>query len=651
MVLENFLADADILWDRAGKKLFEKPEARTGRIMRVQVTNRGVVEDLTGYTLNLGWTSTKDETKFGLDAFEAADITKGIFELEYTSGMLTNIGTLKAALQLVPTVGNTVESNNFAITVTRSAVDAEGVQSETSFSTLTTALVQVNGWNATIDGKVIDWEADMAATKQLYIDNMEEVESTYPIELNSVKQQLEQTLNKSAITLTHMFADNTARDAYFVANPSELTEQLFIKVGTGYQQYIEDSWTDSVPIVAEQLSATNQPITDTGNYFATDNTNDALQELGEHKVSTANPHAVTKAQVGLGNVDNTSDANKPVSTAMQTALNLKADKTTTDGLNTRLIAEETATANNKISAVKGKTFADVDARLEELETQAITVDARMEFEAKNDITNGDFSNGTTGWLGNPNFIVDGALKWQTAVDGFYNWYQAKNYPVGNKIYARMRVTNNAVPTALRLYVGPVGTNYPTAAITFIDVGTKDVSGIITTPSGATHIGIKGQVLSTAVDTTIDNVSFIDLTAAFGAGKEPTLAEMDRMMARYPNSWFDGTKPVQTIETLYQDILLKANKVQEAWITPTLVNSWVAFDTRTAKYKKADYGRVYLKGIVKNGTIGATIFTLPTGYRPDEALIFGAITVNVDGTVVCTSGVNTSVSLSGVNFFV
>lgn len=33
----------------------------------------------------------------------------------------------------------------------------------------------------------------------------------------------------------------------------------------------------------------------------------------------------TKAQVGLGNVDNTSDVNKPVSTAQQTALNLKAN--------------------------------------------------------------------------------------------------------------------------------------------------------------------------------------------------------------------------------------------------------------------------------------------------------------------------------------
>lgn len=35
--------------------------------------------------------------------------------------------------------------------------------------------------------------------------------------------------------------------------------------------------------------------------------------------------SLVKADVGLSNVDNTSDANKPVSTAQQTALNLKAD--------------------------------------------------------------------------------------------------------------------------------------------------------------------------------------------------------------------------------------------------------------------------------------------------------------------------------------
>lgn len=41
-----------------------------------------------------------------------------------------------------------------------------------------------------------------------------------------------------------------------------------------------------------------------------------------------NPHEVTKSQVGLGNVDNTSDADKPISTAAQTALNAKQDSLT-----------------------------------------------------------------------------------------------------------------------------------------------------------------------------------------------------------------------------------------------------------------------------------------------------------------------------------
>ena len=47
-----------------------------------------------------------------------------------------------------------------------------------------------------------------------------------------------------------------------------------------------------------------------------------------HLLNTSNPHNVTKTQVGLGNVDNTADLNKPVSTATQAALDLKVDKET-----------------------------------------------------------------------------------------------------------------------------------------------------------------------------------------------------------------------------------------------------------------------------------------------------------------------------------
>lgn len=41
-------------------------------------------------------------------------------------------------------------------------------------------------------------------------------------------------------------------------------------------------------------------------------------------LASGNPHGVTKSDVGLGNADNTSDVNKPVSTATQTALDGKA---------------------------------------------------------------------------------------------------------------------------------------------------------------------------------------------------------------------------------------------------------------------------------------------------------------------------------------
>ena len=69
-------------------------------------------------------------------------------------------------------------------------------------------------------------------------------------------------------------------------------------------------------------------------------------KLDNHIADKANPHQVTKEQVGLGNVDNTADIDKPVSNAVSSAIitatndmatkayvnqkdNLKADKATT----------------------------------------------------------------------------------------------------------------------------------------------------------------------------------------------------------------------------------------------------------------------------------------------------------------------------------
>ena len=52
----------------------------------------------------------------------------------------------------------------------------------------------------------------------------------------------------------------------------------------------------------------------------------ALQSgLSSHTGNKDNPHAVTKAQVGLGQADNTSDADKPISKAAQKALDQLSD--------------------------------------------------------------------------------------------------------------------------------------------------------------------------------------------------------------------------------------------------------------------------------------------------------------------------------------
>lgn len=62
--------------------------------------------------------------------------------------------------------------------------------------------------------------------------------------------------------------------------------------------------------------------------------NAVQSNLNYHTSDTSNPHSVTKSQVGLGNVDNTSDINKPVSTAQAAAINLVQSNLDSHALNT-----------------------------------------------------------------------------------------------------------------------------------------------------------------------------------------------------------------------------------------------------------------------------------------------------------------------------
>lgn len=66
------------------------------------------------------------------------------------------------------------------------------------------------------------------------------------------------------------------------------------------------------------------------------NINDSItlltNNINNHKLDTNNPHSVTKAQIGLGNVDNTADIDKPVSTLQQAAINAVLNQTTVQAM-------------------------------------------------------------------------------------------------------------------------------------------------------------------------------------------------------------------------------------------------------------------------------------------------------------------------------
>ena len=98
------------------------------------------------------------------------------------------------------------------------------------------------------------------------------------------------------------------------------------------------------------------------------------------------------------------------------------------------------------------------------------------------------------------------------------------------------------------------------------------------------------------------------------------------------------------------------------IAPTLTNSWAntfatANGVEPAGYIRTPDGYVQLSGYISNGTITASAFTLPTGYRPAKGQafsvpsnsLFGEVVVGADGTVTPQVGSNVWVSLSGIRF--
>ena len=182
-------------------------------------------------------------------------------------------------------------------------------------------------------------------------------------------------------------------------------------------------------------------------------------------------------------------------------------------------------------------------------------------------------------------------------------------------------------------------------------------------NAATLANTKAGLADTAATNANNKAGLADTAAtnannvANGYAAELALKELKANKQNSLTTDGTGTK-FPTVDAVNGGLALKANKVQEEWITPTLLNGWVAFgqELATAQYFKDNIGMVHLRGIVKGGTV-YVVFNLPVGYRPSATVyiptvsngVFGYLTIGDDGIVCAVSYSSEWVSLENITF--
>ena len=275
--------------------------------------------------------------------------------------------------------------------------------------------------------------------------------------------------------------------------------------------------------------------------------------------------------------------------------------------------------------------------------------------ATNLVKNGDFSQGTTGWTAGStvNSVANNTLT-STGLGTSATCYarQSSLIPVTlNDVWyikSRQRVLNSFCGSLILQLANNSMFQVLTVGVTSpIKDQWYDISERLKLTNANTN-GTAGSLLllhvygsptdANGAQMEVQKVQAVNLTKIFGAGNEPTKEQMDALLLKYPNSWFDGTVDLVSVSDLEKQVLKldneKASKVQAAWITPTLLNG----ATGTVKFMKDTLGFVHFKGTIDNPT-GSTMESLmmPFGYRPAESSYFAVRnTSNSTSTVFITN---------------
>ncbi len=181
---------------------------------------------------------------------------------------------------------------------------------------------------------------------------------------------------------------------------------------------------------------------------------------------------------------------------------------------------------------------------------------------------------------------------------------------------------NSKTETLKEYISVSGTQYNTEDYTEIT--------ILLNPSvNYSLLGFSGNG-GVGSNAWLKNVLLINLTKTFGVGKEPSVAEFNTILDRFPDRWFDGVEHIKTLG----ELITKAHSIKKKPILP------LEFEQMTEELYllgTAYDGNLYVVSNI-NGSIRKSIdggITFVQGAIPNIGQI-ACLTVFSDGSVVAIS---------------
>lgn len=219
---------------------------------------------------------------------------------------LKNALDAKAAASTVATLESLVNTININLSNTTSAVNAANIQinnntnsinsilttlsTKVSSSTIKEIRINANTFQWSPDG--INWYQQEVVTDISWGHIIGDI--TQQTDLQTALGALEQSIQDLETAVSALQSSYSTLRSTVESHTSTLSS---------YGNRLNDIETAIADIPAIQASLATKA---------------SAADLTAHIQDTSNPHGVTKVQLGLGNVDNTSDVNKPLSTAQKT---------------------------------------------------------------------------------------------------------------------------------------------------------------------------------------------------------------------------------------------------------------------------------------------------------------------------------------------